>query len=61
MSNELFDKVNKYANDIINKKLIACEKHIWACERYKKDFSNENNLLIKSVKVEIVEVSEHYE
>ena len=42
MSNELFNRVSKYANDIINKKIIACEKHIWSCKRFKNDFNNPN-------------------
>ena len=42
MSNELFNRVSKYANDIISKKIIACEKHIWACKRFKNDFNNPN-------------------
>ena len=42
LSNDLFKRVDKYADDIINGKIIACEKHIWACKRFKNDFNNEN-------------------
>lgn len=42
LSKELFDRVDKYANDIIKGNIIACKKHIWACKRYKNDFKNEN-------------------
>lgn len=40
LSEDLFERVDKYANSIINREIIACEKHIWACKRYKKDFNN---------------------
>ena len=42
LSDDLFKRVDKYADDIINGKIIACEKHIWACKRFKNDFNNEN-------------------
>ena len=34
---EIFNIVVQYAKDIVNKKEIACKKHIWACKRFLKD------------------------
>lgn len=42
MSNELFSRVVDYANDIVNKKILACEKHIFSCKRFLEDFNNPN-------------------
>lgn len=42
LSQDLFNRVDKYANDIIKGKIIACKKHIEACKRYKRDFNNPN-------------------
>ena len=42
MSNELFSRVVTYANDIVNKKILACEKHIFSCKRFLEDFNNPN-------------------
>lgn len=41
LSNDLFKRVDKYADNVIKGKITACKKHIWACKRFKKDFSNE--------------------
>lgn len=41
LSNDLLKRVKKYAQSIINNEIIACEKHIWACKRFEKDFENE--------------------
>ena len=41
LSNDLLKRVKKYAQNIINNEIIACEKHIWACKRFEKDFENE--------------------
>lgn len=42
LSNDLFKRVDKYADNVAKGKITACKKHIWACKRFKKDFSNEN-------------------
>ena len=42
MSNDLFNRVVNYANDIIDKKILACEKHIFSCKRFLNDFNNVN-------------------
>ena len=44
---ELFSRVNNYAKNIVNGKIIACKKHIWAAKRYLKDFENENYVFDK--------------
>ena len=41
LSNDLLKRVKKYAQNIINNEIIACEKHIWSCKRFEKDFENE--------------------
>lgn len=35
----LFERLNKYVDDILNGNIKACKKHIWACERFKSDMS----------------------
>ena len=35
-ADELEKRVDNYCNDIINGKITACRKHIWACKRYFK-------------------------
>ena len=42
LSEDLFNRVDKYADDIINGNIIACTKHIWSCKRFKNDFNNPN-------------------
>lgn len=42
LSEDLFNRVDKYADDIINGNIIACKKHIWSCKRFKNDFNNPN-------------------
>ena len=42
LSNDLFKRVDKYADDIINGNIVACKKHIWSCKRFKNDFNNPN-------------------
>ena len=42
LSDDLFKRVDKYSDKIIKGEIVACKKHIWACERYKEDFNNPN-------------------
>ncbi len=30
-----------YSRDVISGEIVACEKHIWACERFLNDVSRE--------------------
>lgn len=37
---QIREELINYANDCISGKIISCEKHKWACERYLKDIKN---------------------
>lgn len=39
----LIERVWNYANDIISGNILACQKHIWAVERFFKDFDDIEN------------------
>lgn len=47
LASELFYRVDNYANDIVNNKIVACKKHKWSCKRYLDDFKNENYVFDK--------------
>lgn len=38
----LLKEMVSYSEDIINKKILACKKHIWSCERFLNDLNKEN-------------------
>mgnify|MGYP000072808901 FL=1 len=33
----ILEELEKYSNDCINNKIVSCQKHKWACERFLKD------------------------
>lgn len=35
----ILEELEKYSNDCINNKIISCQKHKWACERFLKDIN----------------------
>ena len=34
---EIFDVIYNYALDVVEKRIVACKKHIWACKRFISD------------------------
>lgn len=38
----ILEELKKYSNDCINNKIISCQKHKWACERFLKDIKKTN-------------------
>lgn len=42
IAEQLYLRLEAYVHDIIGGKIIACKKHVWACERYLKDQLNSN-------------------
>lgn len=38
----VLDEIVDYSEQIISKKIIACKKHVWACERFMNDLETSN-------------------
>src|SRR5690606_40107834 len=35
------DELSRYSRDVLSGKIIACQKHKWACERFLRDLERE--------------------
>lgn len=35
----ILEELEKYSNDCVNNKIVSCQKHKWACERFLKDIN----------------------
>lgn len=35
----ILEELKKYSNDCVNNKIVSCQKHKWACERFLKDIN----------------------
>lgn len=42
-SEEIFKVIYDYALDVVEKRIVACKKHIWACQRFINDIEKSNN------------------